>query len=111
MSSRSADEEDAVTLVLEPNRRAFRPVVEEADAADGGGGQDRGTAPRRLALIVEAYVPAHDREIQRAAGFGHAFEAADELGHDLGALRVAEVEAVGNGKRPGADRAKVAIGF
>src|SRR4029434_1711313 len=56
-------------------------------------------------------VAADDREVERAAGVGHAFEAPNELGHDLGPLRVAEVEAVGDRQWPGADRAQVAIGF
>ena len=45
------------------------------------------------------------------AGVGHAVDAADELAHDLGALGVAEVHAVGGGERPGADRAEVAPGL
>ncbi len=38
-------------------------------------------------------------------------DAADELAHDLGPLRVAEIHAVGGGERPGADRAEVAPGL
>src|SRR5207302_3257997 len=40
-----------------------------------------------LRLIVERDVAAHDREVERAASFGHALEAADELAHDLGPVR------------------------
>src|SRR6185503_7899252 len=46
-----------------------------------------------------------------AAGLGHAGDAADELAHDLGALGVAEVHAVGRRQRAGADRAEVAPGL
>ena len=45
------------------------------------------------------------------AGLGHALDAADELAHDLGPLRIAEIEAVRDCKRLRADRAEVAIGF
>ena len=57
----------------------LRPIVEQADAADRGGGEDGAAAAGRLALVVERDVAAHDREVERAAGFAHAFEAADEL--------------------------------
>ena len=64
-----------------------------------------------LGLVVERDVAADDREVEGAAGLGHAFDAADELAHDLGPLRVAEIHAVGGRERGGADRAEVAIGL
>ena len=64
-----------------------------------------------LGLVVERDVARDDREVERAAGLGHALDAADELAHDLGPLRIAEVHAVGGGERAGADRAEVAPGF
>src|SRR4029079_15687487 len=80
--------------------------------ADRGYGQDRKAgAVLALGLVVEAHVAAHDREVERATGFGHPFDAADELAHDLRPLRVAEVEAVGDRERLRADRAEVAIGL
>src|SRR3546814_8757518 len=42
---------------------------------------------------------SHDREIERAAGIAHAFERVNELAHDFGALRIAEIEAVGHRQR------------
>ena len=38
-------------------------------------------------------------------------QAADELAHDLGAFRIAEIEIVGDGQRPAADGGDVAPGF
>ena len=106
-----SEQDERLAFRLEPDRRALRPIVEQPDAADRRRRQDGAAAARRLALVVEADVAAHDREVERAAGFAHAFEAADELRHDLGPLGVAEVEAVGDRERPGADRAEVAVGF
>src|SRR6187402_2416754 len=94
---------------LEPDRRRFLPIVEQADAADRWGGQDGRAAARRLALVVEADVAADDREVEGAAGVAHAAQRFDELGHDLGPLRVAEVEAVGDGQRLRTNRAEVAV--
>src|SRR5690606_30444406 len=59
----------------------------------------------------EADVAAHDREVERAAGLGHAVDGAHDLAHDLGPLGVAEVQVVGDGDRLGADRGQVAPGL
>src|SRR3546814_5987679 len=59
-------------------------------------------------LVVEAEVARHDRIVERAARLAHPVEAAGDLPHDLGALRVREVEAVGDRERRGADRGDVA---
>jgi hypothetical protein len=37
-----------------------------------------------VGLVVERDVAAHDGEVERAAGLGHAFDGADDLAHDLG---------------------------
>ena len=52
-----------------------------------------------VGLVVEADVAAGDRNVERAAGLGDPLDRFDELPHDLGPLRVAEVQAV-----RGADR-------
>src|SRR3546814_5670423 len=62
-----------------------------------------------LGLVVEADVARHDRIVERAARLAHPVEAAGDLPHDLGALRVREVEAVGDRDRRGADRGDVAL--
>ena len=45
-----------------------------------GVGRIATAAARRLALVVERDVAAHDREVERAAGFAHAFERSRRTG-------------------------------
>jgi phosphoribosylformylglycinamidine synthase len=71
----------------------------EADPADGG----RGRNADAVGLVVERDVAGDDGVVEHAARFAHAFDGADELPHDLGPLRVSEVEVVGDGERVGAD--------
>src|SRR6476660_4726226 len=86
------------------------PVLEDPDSADRRRWKDREAGPILvLGFIVERYVPAHDREIERLCSLGHALDAADELAHDLGPLRIAEVQAVRDGERRCTDSAKVPI--
>ena len=107
-----ADRDDDVAGALEGDADRFGPVLDQADAADRRGGEDGlAGAVLRLGLVVERDVARDDREVERAAGLGHAFDAADELAHDLGPLGVAEIHAVGGGERAGADRAEVAPGL
>ena len=97
-----------VVAVLHAGEVGAEGVVgDQADGADGGGRRN-GCA---VGLVVERDVAAHDREVQLAAGLGHALDGADDLAHDLGPLRIAEVEVVGDGDRIGADRGQVAPGF
>src|SRR5687767_2338492 len=77
---RPADDENMVAVLLERGGRAPLPILKQPDPANRRRRQDSTPAPGRLALVVEAYVAAHDREVEGAAGFAHAFEAADELG-------------------------------
>ena len=85
MAPRFADNEDRLLLRLEGDGHGFLPIVDQADAADCGGGEDGGRAAvLGLGLVVERDVARDDREVERAAGFGHAFDAADELAHDFG---------------------------
>ena len=59
------------------------------------------------ALVVEADVPADDREAERPAGLGHPVDRLRELPHHLGVLGVAEVQAVHERERPGPDAGQV----
>ena len=58
-------------------------------------------------LVVERDVAADDRDRERAAGVREAGDRARELPGDVGLLRVAEVEAVGEPERLGADAGEV----
>ena len=62
-------------------------------------------------LVVEADVAAGDRHVERAAGVADAAHGLAELPHDLGPLRVAEVEVVGAANRFGARAGDVARGL
>ena len=82
-------------------------VVEDAQHADHRRGVD-GVAE---ALVVEADVARDDRRLQDLAGLGHALDGLLELPVDLALLRVAEVEAVGDGHGQRAGAAEVARGL
>ena len=66
-----------------------------------------GSMSRPCALVVEADVAADDRDAEGAARLGHAVDGLGQLPHHLGVLGVAEVEAVDDGQRPGADAGQV----
>ena len=59
----------------------------------------RGEYGRALALVVQAYVAAYDRQSQLAASIGHPRDAPFQLIIDVGPFRVAEIEAVGQRNR------------
>ena len=80
---------------------------QQADAPDGGGGQDTGA----VCFIVQADIARHDGEAERAAGLANSFDRAHQLPHDLGLFRIAEVQVVGRGQRARAHRHQVAPGF
>ena len=63
------------------------------------------SAPRRL--VVEADVAADDRDAERAARLAHAVDGLGQLPHHLGVLGVAEVQAVDERERAGADAREV----
>src|SRR3546814_7372601 len=66
-----------------------------SDVCSSDLGQDRAaSAILVFRLVIEGHIAAHDREVEHLAGFGHTFDAADELPHDLRPLRVAEIHAV-----------------
>ena len=80
---------------------------QQADSADGGGGQD-GLA---IGFVIKRDVARDDRHVQRGDGGPDAFDGADELAHDLWLFGLAEVQVVGAGQRQGAHGGQVAIGF
>ena len=90
-----AEQEDGVALAGERGAERVAGVVEQANGPDDGRGVDGLT----LGLVVERDVPTHDGHAQGAASVGHATDALLQLVVDLRLLRVAEVEAVGDGQR------------
>ncbi len=84
-------------------RRPPSHGVDQAQQADDRRRVDVGPG----ALVVEAHVAPDDGKGQGAAGLGHPVDALGELPHDLGVLRVAEVEAVDDRDRGGADAGQV----
>ena len=106
-----SDQVDCLALCLERHRHHCGVIVDQPDAADRGRWQDGAATAGRLALVVERDIARDDREVERATGRSHAFEGMDELAHDLGPLRIGEIEAVGHCQRTCADRAKIAIGL
>src|SRR3546814_18698760 len=92
MPRRVADQHDGLAGRGEGGAGDAVKVVDQADAADDRGRQD-GLA---VGLVVERHVAGEDRVGERLAGRLHAGDAADELAHDLGALRVADVPVFGD---------------
>ena len=79
-------------------------IRQKPDAADRRRRQDA----LAVGLVVERDIAGDDRVVERQAGFAHAFDAVDELAHDLRPFRIAEVHVVGEGDRQGAHRSQVA---
>ena len=69
-------------------------------------GVGRTALPGRL--VVERHVPRDHRNLERPARLRHPFKSSDELPHDPRVLGLAEVEAVGDPDRLGADARQVA---
>ena len=109
----AADQQDRLVLGLERQRRGFGEIVQQSDAADRRRRQDAAAQffSRKSGLVVERDIAGHHREVERAAGFRDALQAADELAHDFRPLRIAEIEIVGDGERPPADRRDIAPGL
>ena len=78
-------------------------VGQLADHADHRGRVDRPVG----SLVVEGDVAADDRDAERGAGLGEGADRAVELPGGGRLLRVAEVEAVGQAERLGADAGEV----
>ena len=109
----ATDQQDRLVLGLERQRRGFGEIVQQSDAADRRRRQDAAAQffSRKSGLVVERDIAGHHREVERAAGFRDALQAADELAHDFRPLRIAEIEIVGDGERPPADRGDIAPGL
>ena len=100
---RSAEQRDRVALDREPEPPGPRRVGQLADHADHRRRVDRALA----ALVVQGHVAAHHRDRERPAGVAQPGHRARELPCDVGLLRVAEVQAVGEPERLGADAGEV----
>ena len=103
-------------LAEQQQRLAVRPPAAGDAAADvlvhAEHADDRRRVDRDVAgLVVEADVAAGDRQAELAAAVGQAADGLGELPHDLGLLRGAEVQAVGDGERLGAGDGDVAVGL
>ncbi len=101
---RLADQDQDIALGHAAEAGGHIVVGQQADRADGR----RRRNGDAVGLVIEADVAAHDREVQLAAGLGHAVGGAHDLAHDLRALRVAEVQVVGDGDGTRTDGGQVA---
>ena len=97
------DDGDDVALLREAEAAGARGLRQLAHQADDRGREDRAGAR----LVVERDVAADDRDAEGAAGVGEAGHRARELPGDVRLLRVAEVEAVREPERLGADAGEV----
>ena len=82
-------------------------VLQQADRANGGGGQDAFA----VGFVIQRHVARYDGHVQRGNRFADAFQRANELAHDLGLFGVAEVKVVGGRQRQRPHGAEVAVGF
>ena len=97
------ERDDVARPAAKPRRPGARGVGQLADHADDRRRVDRAAA----ALVVERDVAADDRDAERAAGVGEAGDRAGELPGDVRLLGVAEVQAVRQPERLGADAGEV----
>ena len=106
-----AEQVDVLPRPPPPRRGAAADVVEDAQDADDGGGQDRGVQALVAGLVVERDVAAGDGDPELLAGQGQTLDGLGELPHDARVLGRTEVQAVGDreGFRPG--RGHVAVGL
>ena len=100
-----------MAFILERNARHIVEVLKDADTANRRGRQNGASATGCLAFIVQADIAAHDRKIERTAGFAHAFQTPHELRHDFRALGVGEIETIGHRQRARAHGVEIAIGL
>ena len=92
-----SQQDDEIARVLKPLGDMLRNIVHNSDHGDGWGRRNRLT----IGFIIEADVAADYGYFQSLAGRPHAVNGLDELPHHLGLLRVAKIEAVGQGDRSG----------
>ncbi len=100
-----AEQVDRLAGVLPARRGGTGDVVEHAEHADHRGRVDGDAA----GLVVQRHVAAGDGDAELLAAGGQTLDGLRELPHDLRVLRRAEVEAVGDGERPGARGGDVAV--
>ena len=105
--ARLTGEQNDFALGFERHGRHGIKVVDEADAADGRGRQN-GTS---VGFVVERDVAGDDGIVEDLAGFADAFDSLDDLAHDFGLLRIAEVEIVGDRQRTATGGCDVAPSF
>ena len=98
-----AGEGDRVALVLEARGRGRGRIGQRAHHPHHRRRVDRPVA----GLVVERHVAAHHRNAERLQRVGHPGHRALELPRHVGLLRVAEVQAVGEAERLGADAGEV----
>ena len=101
------DEGDRIAVPGEPHRAGAPSVGQLSDHPDHRRGEDR--AGR--SLVVEGDVAAHHGHAKGLARLGQAFHGLDELPGHVRLLRIAEVEAVGQPERLGADAGQVGRAF
>ena len=82
-----ADEEDDVTRSFEGLGGDVLGFFDKADHADGGRGVDGSGG----GFVVEAHIAAGDGGVERAAGFGEAFDGFAELEEIFGFVRISEI--------------------
>ena len=102
-----ADEEDDVTCGFEGLGGDVLGFFDEADHADGGGWVDGSGG----GFVVEAHIAAGDGCVERAAGFGEAFDGFAELEEIFGFVGISEIQVVRDGERGCAGAGDVARGF
>ena len=100
----AADQRHLVAGRDEAAARVKSAIVHQPDHADHRRRQDA----LAFGLVVKRDVAGDDRRAQRVAGVGDAEAGLFELPHDLRPLRIAEVQAVGDGQRLAADAGDVA---
>src|SRR5262249_36739254 len=103
MAGFGAKQQENIAVARQREPRYRSAVGNESDAAD----RWRGRNGDAVGLVVERDVARDDGEGERRAGPGHAFDRLGELSHDLGTLGIAEIHAVGDGERAGADGREV----
>ncbi len=102
---RRAGEQDDIALL--PAAWNQTHVGDKPDAAHDGSRVDGPS----LGLVVERDVAGDDRDSKRLAGDGDALDRLGQLPGDLGPLRIAKVETVGDGERLTARARDVPGGF
>ena len=96
--------------VSRPHRAEARAAVIVRDEAHRPHHRRRGNR-LSIGLVVEADIAAHDREVESPAGHRHALDRADDLPHDQGLFRIAEIEVIGDRQGGRADGGEVAPGL